>query len=295
MLTDIVISVSALICLASILVLFNHYFPYLIDIVPAHAWNIILWMTCASLCYLGNELGEHYLLTVVPGTLGMVGCCMLTDYLFFSDIEEVDSFIALLLAVIWGAWAIHFGSHFVGFISITALMVSMMFVAGHFPGINYVGFDEPKIVQRAIFAAHLILMIQMILTIYQIDERYWAVFREGMNFMGSFVLYAGILTVSSKPYWRHPITDVLHLPTYLLFQVFAVLAGYLGIWLGSTFGMQMLLGISSGFLYLYIVEKYLELSWEPFGCVFSLIGLGVLIIGLSTFAASHPQYLFVPR
>jgi hypothetical protein len=100
--------------------------------------------------------------------------------------------------------------------------------------------------------------------------------------MGPFVYFLGILILASKWYFE----DL----RYLLMQVICVASGVLALWLGSVYGMPMLLGIGGTLFYLYIIEKYYEIPWECTGWAWSLLGLAGILYGFAVFAQAHPQY-----
>jgi hypothetical protein len=264
--------------------LFGHYFLELIISVPGILWEIVLYGSCVLLLFSGTKLPEaYYMIPVISGALGLIGCLSLTCKLHCEDFENYEWFL-LATAIIWGSIAIQFSSHFLGFLAVTALLGSLGFMAGHIPGIVLIGFRDEAVMPRATFAAWLILALHTSLFVTGTNAPTLEVFRDGMNFMGAFVYFMGLLIMSSRwycvSYRGSQYEDVIATgwPLYWLIQSLALGSAFIAIFFGHTFGMSALLGISGTFLYLYVIEKYYDLPWKGIGWAWSLLGLGTLLI-----------------
>lgn len=280
--TRIITVLAAILITIACTLLFGHYALAILDMVPDDVWNIVAWGTCIGAISYGTQLSPDYMLySVLPGTLGLMGCLYLTTFLYFGKSKNYYMFFGAL-SVLWAAVALFYGSHVVGFFTVMSFMASLGFISGMIPGVIWIGFDTDDIIPRATLSAGAILALHVLLTITGNTAQQFEPFREGMNFMGSFVFYLGMLIMSSK--WMYKGN------TYLLLQFLTCVAGCAAIWLGSVYHMSTLLGIGGTFFCLYILEKYYEIPWKKAGWIWSLLGLGIILYCFSIFAQSHSQY-----
>lgn len=264
--------------------LFGHYFLELIISIPGILWEVILYSTCLLVIYSGTKLPEaYYMIPVICGALGLSGCLLLTCKLHCEDNESYEGLL-LAIAIVWGSIAIQFSSYFLGFIAVTALLGSLGFMAGHIPGIVFIGFRDEAVMPRVTFAAWLILAFHTSLLVTGTNAPALEVFRDGMNFMGGFIYFLGLLIMSSRWYCvsyrgaQHEDVIATGWSLYWIMQSLALGSAFCAIFFGHTFGMSALLGISGTFLYLYVIEKYYDLPWNGIGWAWSLLGLGMLLI-----------------
>lgn len=282
----------------AIIWLFGHYFLELILLIPAEAWEGVLWVGFCGLAYCASFVDPAWQLAILmPTAIGFMGATALTCHLHGkgTDNFEVPS---LMLAVVWGVMAVAFGSHVLGFMTVMALITALGFICGHFPGCVWIGFYNDSVVSRATAAAGAMLFLHVLFTVTGTLAQPLAVFREGMSFMGSFVYYLGILIMSSKYWcyntvqgddqrWRTGGTDWR---LYGVMQALVLGSGISALYFGSVFGMSAMLGFGGTFFMLYILEKYYELPWSGVGWAWSLLGLGGILYGMGMFIKTHPQY-----
>lgn len=285
---------GAFLIVAACVWLFGLYFLALILAVPAKVWEVILYGACLFLIALGSQVPPAYFLAVtLPGCLGLLGCLSLTSHIRESENTEAA---AWFLSLIWGAAAIFYGSHVIGFLAIMAILSAFGFTAGHFPGVLYFGFEKEAYIPRATIAAGMILAFYVFSYIFGIVMGPLVVFNEGMVFMGSFVYFLGVLILSSKWYcigwWR---SSDQNWPLYWLMQVVCIASGVVAIYLGSVYQVGFLLGIGGTLFYIYLLEKYYELPWRGAGWAWSLLGLGGILYAFAHFAQNHPEYFLFTR
>ena len=281
--------------------LFGIYILALLLWIPVVGWEFLFYAASIGLVASGMKMSPDWcLLTVLPGCLGFMGCFAFTELNHFEPEFRksltMNSIQAWGLTAIWGLVALLFNSHIIGFLTIMAFMSALHFVAGVIPGIVYVGWDKEDHVPRATFGAGLMLFFYIILNITGNTNIRMNVFFEGMNFMGSFVYFLGILIMSSRWYgygsWNRKHFDA----KYWVMQALCIASCVAAIWLGTVFGMTALLGVGGTLFYLYIIEKYYEIPWKGSGWAWSLLGLAGMLYGFGIFAQSHPQYfIFMPK
>jgi hypothetical protein len=289
---------GAILGVSAITWLFGIYILCLLLWIPKEGWELLCYGACIGLIFLGAKMSpEWYLLPVLPGCLGLIGCLTFTRFAHFDGLETIfkgrprhadngfNQLQAWILTITWAAVAVHFGSHIIGFMTIAALMTAVGFIVGAIPGVVYMGWDKDDYVARSTITAGGILALYILSSIT--GNIKFEIFREGMAFFGTLVYFLGILIMSSK-WWG----DSYHRfgPFYWFMQVVCVASGVAAIWLGSVFGLGMLLGIGGTLFYLYIIEKYYELPWEGSGWAWSLLGLAGILYGFAAFAQAHPQY-----
>jgi hypothetical protein len=285
----------------AIMWLFGIYFITLIMMIPANAWEVILWGGMLGLSFVVGRIEPDWQLALLmPVCLGFVGCVHLTCYLHGkkSDSYEIPSGI---LTAIWGTLAVYYGSHVVGFMAVMAALSTLGFVCGHLPGMVYVGFNKDDAVFRSTFAAGLMVVAHVLLTITGTAAQHISVFREGMSFMGSFCFFLGVLIMSSKWYWwttktNHEDNKVergYDWNAYFVMQAFTIVCGVTALYLGSVFGMSAIAGFGGTFFCLYILEKYYEIPWTGAGWAWSLLGLGLILYLMGVLVKAHPQYFLI--
>ena len=297
--TNIALVLSAIMVLAALTVLFGHYFLFLVLIVPVEVWHIALWCFCGSLAIYSKSFGENSLLIAIPATFGMIGASCLSQYLYFRERSRNEfgfKILSIVLALAWGATAIHLNSHFIGFMAVAAMMSFLGFSFNVFPGIVSIGFHEDDIVPRTTFAAGMMFGLHLLLVVTGSTAQSFEVFREGMSGLGSFVFYLGLLIMASKWYsysnqdlggiWRFRID----MRRYLLLQIPIFVAGVFALWFGSVYKMPSLLSIGGTFFCLYGMEKYYEIPWKGVGYAWSVRGFGMIFYYISVFANLHPEY-----
>jgi hypothetical protein len=273
--------------------LFGHYFLALILMVPGVAWEVILWLGFSVLAWSATNVSPDWQLAVLmPAAFGFLGATVLTCKLHGSESNRYEVPSAMLM-IVWGILAVCFGSHVLGFMSVMAALSALGFICGHLPGVVYIGFDREDLIPRATFAAGLMLSAHILFTVTGAAATQIAVFREGMNFMGSFVYYLGILCLACRYYtWERDENGWKRTrwPLYWMMQGVVLVSGLSAFYFGTVFGMTALLGFGGTFFCLYILEKYYELPWKGVGWAWSLLGLGGLLYGMGLFIKTHPQY-----
>ncbi len=293
-LTNLMLVAGSVIIGVAIIMLFGHYLLALILAVPIQAWEVLLWAGFLTLAWSATRVSPAWQLAVLmPACMGFIGTTLLSCRLHggSGNAHEVPFTI---LAVVWGAIAMHFGSHVIGFMSVLAGLSALGFVCGYLPGVVYTGFERINVIPRCTLAAGLMLAAHVTLLTAATNIPEVDVFREGMGFMGSFVYYLGILIMSSKWYaWERDPVDhnrVFNWTLYGAMQLLVLCSGFAALYFGTVFGISALLGIGGTFFGLYVLEKYYEIPWRGIGWVWSLLGLGVLMYGMGVMANTYPQY-----
>jgi hypothetical protein len=295
----VILVIAVIITVTALIMLFGHYLLFLVLIVPKQVWNIAFWGLSCSLAFWSKTFGDNSLLIAIPATFGMIGASCLSQYIYFKDRSRNElgfKILSIVLALVWGATAIHINSHFIGFMAVSAMISFLGFSFSVIPGIVSIGFREDDLIPRVTFASGAIFGLHILLMITGSTAQSFEVFREGMSGLGAFVFYLGLLIMSSKWYnysnreigglWRFRID----LRKYLLLQIPILVAGVFALWFGSVYQAPSLLSIGGTFFCLYIIEKYYEIPWKGIGYAWSTLGLGLMLYCFSVFANTHPEY-----
>lgn len=292
--TNICLVTGVLLIVAACVWLFGLYFLILLELIPEQAWEIILYGVCGGLIYWGTTFTSNwFMLPELLGCVGLWGCLALTQNLHFPNQEDWFYRIACFpVAIVWGLVAAYLGSHILGFMAVGALMCGLGFTIIAVPGVVIVGFEKDDPMIRATTVAGIMLAIHVVLQITGQPMGRFIVFQEGLSFLGTFVYFLGLLIMSSKWYHYQGGYGYWNGSTYLIMQGLCIGSGVLAIWLGSVYGLSLLLGVGGTLFYLYLIEKYYEIPWEGAGWAWSLLGLGVILYFFAGSARNHPEYFF---
>jgi hypothetical protein len=266
---------------------------------PPPAWEILAYAGVA----LGMTSGARWpalgVWLVVPAALLLMGALNLTHFLHFR-IPPKDGatwrpgegvvlftyreFTALVCTLVWGAAAVYYHSYLLGFLSMMALQALVGFSALLVPGTVAVGFRRADSVPRATHASFVLLVAFVALHLTGHGEAPPLVyFRPGALFMGAFVYFLGLLILASRMYSGQR-------GNFVLMQVAMIASGVAAFFLGTTFGLDALLGIGGTFFVLYLLEKYTELPWRDIGWAWGLLGFAALLYGAAYLAGKYPQF-----
>ena len=229
--------------------------------------------------------------------IGLLACLLFAGALGFSasyrrHLAHVSLF-SILLFLVWAPAAILFGSSFIGFFAVGALLSALGFnilVRAVFESIR---FRDTTVIGSATFAAFMVLALFIGLRLVGALIPALAVFEFGALFLGSFVGYWGLLISSSRWYGRD------QRERYWGFQVVAIIAGIGALFFGSVFQIGELQKIGGTFFVLYCIAKILEIptrSRPAFALLIAVVG--TITICFCWFALTHQelfrQWLFLP-
>jgi len=264
--------------------------------VPGWAWEILSYLACAGLIFLGTVVPEDMmLLPVLPGCFSLVGCLALTKFLHWPKEKPNHSLGCAIYTAVWAAVAMYFGSQIVAFMAVMAFLSALGFSAILGYGWIAIGFENNSSTFRGTAAAFCLLAIHVVCTLAGVANDYYELFKPGLNFMGSFVYFLGLLIMGSKWFWewhsyKDGEKDSSWKVKYLLMQGIVIGSGVAALYLGTVFGMTMLLGVGGTFFYIYILEKYYEIPWKGVGWAWSTLLLAGILYGFVIFAQRNPQY-----
>jgi len=279
------VSAALLIILAACW-LFGFYFLGLILLVPVIAWEVILYLLSFTLAISGSYLSESYqLMSVLPGCMLFPAVLFLTLKTHFGesrDYEKAVGIVAALSFLVWLPIAVYYQSYVVAFMAVLALVNAIGFNVGVGPLCVFLGFEDDKAMVRGTFAGFVLLVIYCSLSLLHVQTLALTIFMPALHFVGAFVYFLGLLIMASKWYSRNW--------SYWPMQILTIASGIMALFLGSVFGMGSLLGIGGTFFAIYLIEKYIELSWNSIGIAWGLLGLGGLMYGFVYLARTYPQY-----
>lgn len=229
--------------------------------------------------------------------IGLLACLLFAGALGFSasyhrHLAHVFLF-SMCLFLVWAPTAILFGSSLIGFFAVGALLSALGFNILGTAVFEYVRFRHEAVIEKATFAAFMILALFIGLRLLDALIPALAVFEFGALFLGSFVGYAGLLISSSRWYDRN------QRGRYWGFQVVAIVAGIGALFFGSVFQVGELQKIGGTFFVLYCILKIAEIptrSRPAFALLIAVVG--TITICFCGFALTHQelfrQWLFLP-
>ncbi len=183
--------------------------------------------------------------------IGLSGCLLFVGALGFSAHRHrylASGFrFSSILFLVWTLAALLFGSSFIGFIAVGALLSALSFRILLTP--YGLGFRDEITVRRATVAAFEILALFIGLRLVGALLPALAVFEFGALFLGSLVGYTGLLILSSR--WHERRYD----KKYLAFQGVAIIAGVGALFFGSVFHIDELQKIGGTFFVVYFIVK----------------------------------------
>ncbi|CAE7860292.1 unnamed protein product [Symbiodinium microadriaticum] len=308
---NIIMTLAALMLTVAVVWLFGIHFLALILAVPAKIWEVISYGLCGGLILMGSRAEPNLqMLWVLPGCFGLVGALALNRHNWWGYKRSDDHyhgywesykaekyfthFASAVLMVAWGATAIYFQSQLLGFMAVASAMTLIGFVCGMVPGIVWIGFEEDSVIPRATFAAFCMGAIYTLAHATGTTSEIFNTFKVGLSWWGYFVFYLGILIMASKWYCRDSYRSPINFGLYASMQLLVIGAGVAALYLGSVYGIGLLLGIGGTFFGLYLMEKWFEIPWEGGGWAWALLGLSVFLYYFVVFAQKNPDYfLFV--
>lgn len=241
---------------------------------------------------------------VIPGAISFAACIAFSHQKHWASEYQGESvyagpgffsfpvILSGLCCIAWGAMAIFYHNlfpqagipYFLAFISVIALESFLGFSVITAPGCIMLGWNSDGVIPRTTSASFLILAFYVTahLTGLSLDPAV-KLFETGGLFMGAFVYYLGLLVMSSKFY---PESE----DRYVFMQLLTIVSGLAAFFIGSTFGVNILLGVGGTFFTIYLLEKYYEIPWSGVGWFWSLLGAALAIYFIVGFAAQHPSY-----
>lgn len=275
--------------------LFRYYVERLLRVIisiPVVVYELVFYTAS-----LGSGVWGWLLPEPMHGYIGLLACLLFAGALGFSasyhrHLAHVSLF-SMLLFLVWTPAAILFGSSFIGFFAIGALLSAMgfnMLVTMIFDSIR---FHEETAIERFTFSAFMLLAIFIVLRLAGALIPALAVFEFGALFLGSFVGYSGLLILSSRWYGRN------RRKAYWGFQIVAIIAGVGALFFGSVFQIGELQKIGGTFFVLYCILKIIEIPLRSQPAFAMLVAVtGTVTICFCWFALTHPElfqrWLFLP-
>jgi len=246
--------------------------------VPKEVYEGALYLVILSLIISGLYVSpENQTWFSLSGCLLFAGAIAWTGYI--HDIEKSETRYFAVLFAVWSVVALLYQSQVIGFIAIAALMGIVGFSMCVTPLCYAFGFKDETALGNATSTAFVILAAFVGLRIAGITVPFVQVFESGAFWLGSFVMFLGLLIASSKWY------DSLF--PYPLMQGLTIAAGMLAIGLGNVYGIGPLHGIGGTFFVLYLIEKPFEIPARSL-TGYALITLAVSVsLGLAVWWATN--------
>lgn len=161
-------------------------------------------------------------------------------------------FIVLMIA--WGATSLLYANTTIGFLSVAALMGAIGFSVSIGQLCYMLGFKNRQIIPTATTTALVVLALFVTLHIAGIHTKPVKLFESGAFWLGSLVMYSGLLILSTKRYGYGAL--------YLPMQILTVIAGITALSIGNVWNLPVFRGVGSTFLILYLIQKPFEIPFE---------------------------------
>ncbi len=288
--------------------------------IPIWVYESGLYLASCQLMLRGNSIVPE-----MGSQIAFTGCLLFGGCLAFScakhDFNPNKSLFSLILACVWALVAVGYSSSLVGFISVAALLSAFGFSMMVYPGVCVMGFDDEDAVGKGTAAAFYLLGIFVAAKVLSAHAssflfqyvyplfgnfasflgfaagspdhaQYLAPFEYGSIFLGSLVGYLGLLISSSRWYPRRNVS-------YLFAQVITTVAGLAALFIGSVFGIPVLLKVGGTFFVVYLLTKPWEIPFESAdGFAFLGVCTSVAIVAFVWFVKTHtalvaPYLLFM--
>lgn len=236
----------------------------------------LLWIITVSL------IGSSYFVdpsyqqwTLAVGAILIPCACLLTAHLHKIHIKEVKSLGVLTL--VWGTIALIFGSSFVGFLAVGALLACLGFSVVVTPLCYSFGFTTEDAVPRATTSGLFIMAVYIGLRIFQVELGTFSVFEGGALWLATFVGFLGLLITSSSYYEDGEHALPMNILTCILFV--AVIS------FGKIFEIKEVTTIAGAFLVFYVADKIIEIDTN------GMIALGIKLFTAGSIVAGVWQWL----
>jgi len=293
--------VNILLFIASILIVVGASWVFVVFILPAlnqfmtvYMWEVLIYLACFGLMVAGKI---YFTPSAAPfvallGYLSLIGAVRFTLKIHkyrFKQWEKPQVIISLLMTLAYAAFALWYGSQLLGFLAVVAFMSYLGFSVWVLPMCYAIGFDDDgdgAVISRAVGAAFIMVGIFVAQQITGFALGGFDVFSVGIEYMGSFVYFIGLLILSSK--W----IEEEYSGHFALMQFIMIGSGIGAMFLGSFWDLGVLRSIGGTFLALWAVEKYIEIvDWEHWA--WGVLGLGLLLYGAGMIAQHHPEYFLL--
>lgn len=194
--------------------------------------------------------------------------------------------LATVAGVVAAAALVH-GSGFLGGISV----LLMLYLCGswYFPLLGDLGLEDTEYVPSAFYASATMLIVTGVLS-YWPSPDWLEVFQPGVYWLAGAVYTSGLLTLSSRYYYKNNDIGL----RWVGWQIAAIVSGVFALYLGhvgaAQLGTTVLQEIGGTFLALYLIAKVIELPWEFKHWPWIALGSAVAAYQAVSFAASRPDY-----
>lgn len=292
--------------------LFAIYILPILAEMPPEVWEVLLYASSIGLMFgVKGFLGIDTIWIVFPGCLALIGALMLTLHLHFpkaGDSRGAITFVSLVCFAAWSVAAFYHGSSLIGFLAVLALESFLGFSIFVGPLCIGLGFEKEDMMPRATFASLALLVLGCVVQVFggmpegalKADAvnlvSHLGVLNPGLIFVGTFVYFIGLLILGSRWY----ILDYDYRSgrrkgwgLFWLLQGVTVLSGFAALYFGSVLGIGMLQGIGGTFFGIYLLEKYVEISFKRVGFAWMLLGFAVILYYIATYAQANPDYFLL--
>lgn len=198
-----------------------------------------------------------------------------------------SSLLMLLASFVWIASTLMYQSQLLGFFTIGLLLFWLGFECIISPLVYSFGFRNRRSIIKGTLGAFLLLSLYISVTISKIQIPNYHYFEVGIQYLGTFVYFIGLLIASNKwacRYYRF---------NYVLLQAITISSGMLILYLGSVYEMLALRGVGGTFFALYLIEKVFEIPWNQKRAAWLILLLGVALFGIAQVVSLYPEYFFI--
>lgn len=253
---------------------------------PGAVWEVIIYAVCIGLIAIGNVWPAFL------GCLGLIGGFTLSLKLHApKDAKGGPTVLSALCLVAFTVVALLYKSSLIGFMSVAALESLLGFSVLVLPLCIGIGFRDEDAMARGTVASFVLLAAGVAIGLvakYSPGHEvlpYVMPFQSGLLWLGTFVYFTGMLIISSRWYATKG--------NFWPLQILTILSGIGAVYLGQVLDVGILSGIGGTFFVIYLLEKYVEVTWKRVHFAWGLVGGALLLGGAAFFANQHPQYFLL--
>lgn len=188
---------------------------------------------------------------------------------------------------VWGAISIYFSNSITGFMTVIVFSAWMGFMVRVRPLEYFIGFSSHDEMLRSTVSSFLLILLHLSVKIFHFSIPFYHLFETGVEYVGVFVFFSGLLIMSSKQVCGEMKGH------FKIMQLITIASGFSALFLGSVYEMYVMRGIGGTFFALYLIEKFFEIPWGKKRFAWAILLFGILLYGLAQIVYKFPEYFFM--
>lgn len=260
--------------------------PYL-DKISANIIEVFVYLIVSAFLIGGKytKTKNTSQFVALTGCIILIPCISYSLYLHLNNLDEINQVFEILTAtctIIWGSVAIVYNSWIIGVITLIAFYSFNGFIAFNVPFGYVIGFKSSDIIPKNMVLSFQLLLLFTILRIHKANIWYIEIFRPGVQFMATFIYFLGGLITSSKFYDTRG-------NSYIPMQFLMIFSYVLAMYFGNVYNIKQFRNVGGTYMFLYLIEKYVEIMWD-FDTALVMFILSALLWISSYVISRYPEY-----